>query len=607
MFRGLITGVMLGGVFAASFLAATSLLLPPPAGMPEPGAVTVPDPAPVAEPEPDRDAALEPEQAQEPEPDPTPAAEPETEAEPADAVADADAAPAVEVAPEQPPTEDEAPQRPAPAPLAPPAATTDAAPQVEMPRQDGAAPPTPEAGMVEVPPGSEFRRAGDDLQPVAPERAEPAPDLGTAQAVTAPAAEPAPDLPEMETAAAPDVAGEPTAPGAPAEAAPPPEAPEAETPVAAPNAAPQPEAPAEGAAPNLPDTAPPPVLAEEPAGSAAPPSVTDSLPSAEPAQPVAPTAEMALPAPGGDAADAGALPRRLPQIGAGDATEASPPEADPGSPPQVSDTAPTLPTIAEPGFGQAEGVRVNRLPQAGVEADTPAEPATDRNAEPDGALARHAAAFEAPEGADLLGLVLIALPEAEGGLDPAGIVALDLPVSVALDPLAPGAADRARALRAAGIEVGLLAASVPQGARPADLAVNFDAWQEAVPGAALIVEAPQLGFQNTRPLAQLVVGLAGDGGYGLITHDEGLNIADQLAAQSGVPRAESFRILDTARDTPAALRRVLDRAAFEATRSGQVLVAAAARAETVAVIRDWLEGTRRDLAPAPASAVLLGR
>jgi len=575
--RGLLSGMVVGGISAAAVLGTISLVVPLP---------DRPEAAQLAE------AAL-------------PAAEPAETGEAAVAADETDAPDRIAAAeaPPSEPTEPEAEPADAGSAAEPEAEPADAGPATEP----EAAPAVPDAAIVEVPAGSEFGRGRDDTQPVAPQAAEPAPDLAGAPAVTAPQAEAVPDLPEVETAAAPPVPSGPESPGSPAPETAPPAAPDADEPVTAPAAAAAPAAPEAPGTPEIAGTEP--AALPEPDLPDTPPSVFAALPAAEPAPPMpeaAPAGSGITFRPVERGSPFEPRPGSLPQIDpeAGSAAEATRALSDPGAPPEVGALAPSMPAVEaapEPGFGHADGVRVNRLPQLGAEAEAPA-PAGEIF---DGALGRYAADFEPPANSDLLGLVLIDPPAEAGWMDPAELAGFGLPVAVAVDPLAPGAAERAAALRAAGFEVGMLAASVPGGAMPADLAVNFTAWTEALPEAALIVEAPDTRFQSIRSLAQLVVGLAGDGGFGLVTHDIGLNTADQLAAAAGLPRAESFEILDTATQTEAAIRRTLDRAAFEAERNGRVLVAAAARPETLAAIKTWLVESRRTrLAPAPASAVL---
>jgi len=561
--RGLLSGMVVGGISAAAVLVTISLVLPLPEPAPGAQAAAVPEPEALA------DGAM-PEQSAAGE-----AAEAET--------------------PEQVPT----------APSEPLADTAEAAPG----DSPGDAPDLPAAAIVEVPAGSAFGRGRDDTQPVAPQAAEAGPDLPGTPPVTAPVAEPAPDLPEVETAAAPAVPSGPESPGSPAPETVPPSAPDPDEPVTAPAAAAAPAAPEAPGTPEIAGTEP--AAEPEPDPPETAPRVFASLPAADPAPPMpeaAPAGSGIMFRPVERGSPFEPRPGSLPQIDpeAGTAADAARDLSDPGAPPEVGALVPEMPVVEvapEPGFGQADGVRVNRLPQLGTETEE--APPEAAGAIFDGALGQFAADFEPPANSDLLGLVLIDPSDAAGRMDPAELAAFGLPGAVAIDPLAPGATERAAALRAAGFEVGLLAASVPGGAMPADLAVNFAAWTDALPEAALIVEAPDTRFQNIRSLAQLIVGLAGDNGFGLVTHDIGLNTADQLAGAAGVPRAESFEILDTATQTEAAIRRTLDRAAFEAERSGRVLLAVAARPETLAAIKTWLvESRRARLAPAPASAVL---
>ena len=635
MFRGLLTGLFVGAVCGVAALAVVSLLLPSPSGTVAPSGAE----QRVGEPLPET---------------PSP--------------------------------------KPAPAPLAAPEPVTDAAPNVEQAQSAPAPqPPVPQAGIVEVPAGSQFGRGRDDTQPVAPDTEESAPDLATAAPTAPPVSEPEPDLPEVEPAAAPAVGAGPEAPDAPASTLPAPAAPQVDAPIAVPDQAAAPQAPAVPAAPDLgmavepaditaldnndapdvsvqlgpvpkaqedaeatplvpePSDAPNSIVVVAPEGPApapAPPQVSaapaapivvttnptaapvaapvaDTTPTLDDAPAPAPLTDLALPSGGGSitAPQTETAPRaetrttqladvprtlNLPQIGTAPAVDEDVAGESPAASavPDVGVTPPALPSISaapQPGFGQDPGVRSNRLPQAGAPT---AEPEPFQPAAAEGALANFAADFSAASPSDLLGLVLFDVTDPAERMSIAELLATGLPVSVAVDPLTANASERAAELRAAGFEVGLLTSSLPHGARPADLAVNFNAWTEAVPEAALIVEAPEVTFQNSRGLSQHVIGLAQDGGYGLITHDIGLNTADQLAEGAGLLRAESYRLIDGGKETAAVIRRTLDRAAFEATRSGAILIAGTARPETLNAIKSWLQQSRRDLLAAPASAVL---
>lgn len=568
MIRGLMAGTILGGATAVAALAVVSTVILPPPPPASGGAVAVAARPPGGD---DRPAE-----------------------------ANADAARPVAARPV-----------PAPAPLPPPAPAAEPVLRVEPPRPDAdPRPPVPETGIVEVPAGSEFGRGRADREPVAPEAADPAPDIGAADPVAQPAADPSPVPAERESAAVPAVAPVPDAPGLPQAVAPVTTAPAAEMPVTAAAAAPPPDAPERPAAPVIAGgTAPSPgavagARAEAPEAMVTAPVVSAPGPDAS-AAPAGP--EPSSPATSAVTVADVERPRVLPQIDPGTGAEMAPSvgSADPGRPPQVTDLSPALPVVPDapqPGFALAEGVRVNRLPQLGVETG---DAATDVPSLASGALDRHAVDFTPLDDRALLGLLLI--PPASAPLPPvAALLDRGLPATVALDPRAADAAATMSALRAAGRDVAILAAGLPEGALPRDLEVNFATWADRLPEAALIVEAPEPGFQNDRMLATQMVTIAGAGGYGLVTHRIGLNSAGQLAAGAGLPRAESFAILGAAGETASALRRTLDRAGFEAGRSGRVLLVAEARPDVLDAIAAWLEA-RPDMAAAPATAVLDGR
>ena len=185
------------------------------------------------------------------------------------------------------------------------------------------------------------------------------------------------------------------------------------------------------------------------------------------------------------------------------------------------------------------------------------------------------------------------------------VAALPLPVTIALDPTDPEAAARAAAYRAAGKEVAMLASGLPAGAEASDVLVTFEAHALALPEAVAVVDLPEGGFQNDRPLATAVVPVLKDQGRGLLTFDRGLNAADQTARREGVPAATVFRILDAADESVPVIRRYLDRAAFKAAQDGQVAVLGTASPDTIAALLEWtVEGRAGSVALAPLTAVL---
>jgi hypothetical protein len=247
-------------------------------------------------------------------------------------------------------------------------------------------------------------------------------------------------------------------------------------------------------------------------------------------------------------------------------------------------------------------VITGRLPRIGDAPEAQAE--TDEPAAPDSRpIAQFAASFENPEGKPTLAIVLIDPGTAD--LDRAGLAALPFPVSFALDPLDPATPERAAIYRAAGKEVVMLAIGLAEGAQASDVEVSFQSMAQALPDAVAVMDLPQPVFQNTRPLASLVVPVIGAQGRGLLTWDQGLNAADQVARREDIAAAVVFRDLASAGEDSTAIRRVLDRAVFKAGQDGRVAVAGTASPATVAALLEWtVEGRAATVAIAPLTAVM---
>lgn len=414
---------------------------------------------------------------------------------------------------------------------------------------------------------------------------EPAPEA-TAEAIPAPQPE---AEPPSETQAPSDEATDPTQT---AQALPEP------LPVA-----PEPDAP-------LPTTDAP-----QPATTAEPGSVPTE---AVPVTPLPPEDQALLDAEAEEEGGAMFDPTALPQLapadeaasGASAATVASGTTPEPELPPEPEPAAQPTPTDPlldkpEPGLdGDVAGVMTDRLPTIAADL-APAEDPVEILPNPDAAPAwqRFAAPFEGAAGKPLYAVILMD----DGGkeLDRAALAALPLPVSIALDPIAPGAAEAAARYRAAGKEVLMLATAIPQGATAQDLAVTFEAHARTLSEAVAVLDPGVNGFQNNRPLATEAVPIIKDQGRGLITWAEGLNAGDQVARREGVPSAVIFRRLDADGESAPVIRRYLDRAAFKAAQDGRVIVAGRASAETMAALLEWtVEGRAGTVALAPASALL---
>lgn len=475
----------------------------------------------------------------------------------------------------------------APALAAPEAAPKPAAPVTPAPVTPAPGLPAP-AGSPEtaiaVPAASEFARGGADQTPVPPMPAPAAPE-GASVAPAAPVAvgEPTPAPAGTEPPARPMPSVDAPAPLATPETAQAAleTAPEAEAPVGVPP-------PGEAAAPDLPQAevaaAPEPALVEpEPAAPAAAP---------EPAPGTAAEAEEITLMPDGALVPPAALPRVF-SVGEGNT-----------------------------GFAAAEGTRVNRLPQIGTAAQATApepapsrlpqiaaaaDPAPEADAPRAPALERFGAPFRATPGLPFVSVVLIDPGTDAGALDRDTLMALGLPVTLALDPARPDATEAEAAYRAAGFEVAILAQPLPAGAAPQDFEVTFAEWHRRLPEAVALVEPDQPALQSSAPLVKQAVHVLGAEGMAYVTQSLGVSGAAQVARGAGLPEASIWRVLDARRDKAEVIERTLARAAFEASRKGGVVVMLTAWPESVAGLQAWAPEAQGKVDLAPLSAAVLAR
>lgn len=189
------------------------------------------------------------------------------------------------------------------------------------------------------------------------------------------------------------------------------------------------------------------------------------------------------------------------------------------------------------------------------------------------------------------------------------LAALELAITIALNPMDPSAADAAEIYRAAGKEVLILASGVPEGARPTDLDVTFSAYFDQVPQAVGVLDLPQDGFARNAGLTSAVLPLLARDGHGLVTFAGGLSRVASVAQTEGVPHAEAFRVLDDDGQNAFTIRRYLDRAVFQASQIGEVIVFGDATNDaTMEALELWRSDGRADqVAVVPISAILLTR
>lgn len=260
----------------------------------------------------------------------------------------------------------------------------------------------------------------------------------------------------------------------------------------------------------------------------------------------------------------------------------------------------------EQGEAPSEGSLAGTAPSPSI--GTPVVPLTERDsvaaaqATPDVIpLEVYSAPFDNTEGKPLMAIVLI------DDADSLGLEALQefpYPLSFAIDPSEPGAAEKMKTYRDAGFEV-LAMTNLPAAATAQDAEVSMSVWLDTLPEAVAIIEGTGSGIQGNRALSDQVAAIAGGTGRGLVTQDNGLNTAQKLAARAGVPSAVVFRDFDGAGQTPTVMRRFLDQAAFRAGQEGAVIMLGRVRPDTVSALLLWgLQDRASRVALAPISAVL---
>ncbi|WP_425045305.1 divergent polysaccharide deacetylase family protein [Primorskyibacter sp. S87] len=302
--------------------------------------------------------------------------------------------------------------------------------------------------------------------------------------------------------------------------------------------------------------------------------------------------------------------------------EETAPEAAPQPSTESSVTAGNEAPVVTPDSEGADAPKLAALPQAGSGADSSTSPTvgnrvvplTERNkpeAEPETAevvvsgdatpLETYAASFENTEDKPLMAIVLIDDDMALGG---EALRDFPYPLSFAVDPAAPDAAEKMARYRAAGQEV-VAMLNMPGASTAQDAEVSLSVWLDVMPETVALLEGTGSGIQGNREMAEQVSAIAGSTGRGLITQDNGLNTVQKLAARNGVPSAVVFRDFDGAGQTPTVMRRFLDQAAFRARQEGAVVMLGRVRPDTISALLLWgLQDRANRVTLAPVSAVL---
>ena len=265
----------------------------------------------------------------------------------------------------------------------------------------------------------------------------------------------------------------------------------------------------------------------------------------------------------------------------------------------------------------ASGVRIGRLPSIGAAPNAGEDSAPVQDAlvgDPDApdapdaqasdaelpAYRRHAAPVQIAQDASTIGVVLIESAGAEAALRD-----FPLRVTLALDPFDADGPRRAAAYRAAGYEIALLALGIPELATPSDIAVTLQVWMREYPQVVALMDVPFDGISTRRAVARDLAQMLALDGYGVIALRGTLDAFRQAAQDAGLASASVYRMLDDGRQSAGTIRRLIDRAGFEAQRSdGVLIVGSAANGDTLAALEGFVRTDNRGIALVPASVVL---
>ncbi len=338
--------------------------------------------------------------------------------------------------------------------------------------------------------------------------------------------------------------------------------------------------------------------------------VTAQIPPPLPdlAQPAAPAPDNAPPLPDSQSATLPAIAGlNTPGAPSDDNSLAAPAPPEALAPPQEADTSRPEPS-AMPGTPVPGLVPAATPAETAPDAPGALAPATTLPALPRmglTALERNAKYDGTSDGAPKMALILY-----DPGLPTAlrhAVAAFDFPITLALNPLDPSAAEAAEMYFNAGKEVIILAAGLPTGASPADVEVTLGSYLDSFPTAIGLVDLPTDGFARNAGLLRDVLAILQRDGHGLITFAGGLSQAARAAEAADLRHAEIFRVIDPGPESQFTIRRFLDRAVFQASQMGHVIVYGdAANDATMEALELWRnEGRADQVALVPVSAILL--
>lgn len=300
---------------------------------------------------------------------------------------------------------------------------------------------------------------------------------------------------------------------------------------------------------------------------------------------------------------------RLPQI------QAPEPEPELTEEAAIEEVAPEAEIVEEvpveaPDPGIQIGMGNNNLldqpvadPTEEAEPEATAEVVTEAVAPEDlPAMQRFAAPFANPDDLPVIGILLIDEGVMSDG--PSQIFAAGFPATIAIDALRDDAGLWAEAYREAGMEIAMQV-PLPQGVQPTDVEVAYAAAFGILPEAALMYSSGEGVLRNDRNAAAQVISILNAQERGFVTQERGLGSLVRAAESFGVPVVQVWRDLDGEGEGANTMTRSLDRAAFTARQSGDVVVVGRLTPLTLEVLTVWaLNAEREGVAFGPVTAVL---
>jgi len=220
------------------------------------------------------------------------------------------------------------------------------------------------------------------------------------------------------------------------------------------------------------------------------------------------------------------------------------------------------------------------------------------------AIKAFSAPFDNPEAKPLMAIILL-----DAGTSPVGLEALrafPYPLTFAIDPTRPDAAEAMSKYRSAGFEVMVLA-DFPQGAVASDVEQNMSVFLSRLPESVAVMDGTTTGLQSDKAVATQATAMLKASGHGMVFLPKGLDTARKLAQKEGVPAATVFRDFDSKDQDAPTIRRFLDQAAFKASQeTNGVIMLGRLRPETISALLLWgLQDRASRVALAPVSALLL--